>query len=66
MTTLEPIMVCIMEADDDGSEQQVMEIAEAFQQAKKSRKGPKRSILFLHVTEEHASLSQNIFRESSI
>lgn len=42
-------------ADDDGSGTvAVMEIAEAFQEAKKKGYGPKRSILFLHVTgEEH-------------
>jgi len=42
-------------ADDDGSGTvALMEIAEAFQNAKKAGHGPKRSILFLHVTgEEH-------------
>ncbi|WP_313805953.1 M28 family metallopeptidase [Flavobacterium sp.] len=42
-------------ADDDGSGTVgVMEIAKAFMKAKKDGHGPKRSILFLHVTgEEH-------------
>lgn len=42
-------------ADDDGSGTvALLEIAEAFMQAKKEGHGPKRSILFLHVTgEEH-------------
>jgi len=42
-------------ADDDGSGTvAVMQIAKAFQAAKKAGHGPKRSILFLHVTgEEH-------------
>ena len=42
-------------ADDDGSGTvALLEIAKAFQTAKKDGKGPKRSILFLHVTgEEH-------------
>ncbi|KFF23549.1 M28 family metallopeptidase [Chryseobacterium vrystaatense] len=42
-------------ADDDGSGTvAVMQIAKAFQEAKKAGNGPKRSILFLHVTgEEH-------------
>ncbi|MBB6369813.1 M28 family metallopeptidase [Chryseobacterium shigense] len=42
-------------ADDDGSGTVgVMQIAKAFQEAKKAGHGPKRSILFLHVTgEEH-------------
>jgi len=40
-------------ADDDGSGTVAMlEIAEAFQLAVKAGKGPKRSILFLHVTGE--------------
>ena len=42
-------------ADDDGSGTvSLLEIAQAFMQAKKDGYGPKRSILFLHVTgEEH-------------
>nr|WP_241234721.1 M28 family metallopeptidase [Nonlabens ponticola] len=44
-------------ADDDGSGTiALLEIAEAFQQAKKDGKGPKRSILFLHVTAEEIGL----------
>ena len=44
-------------ADDDGSGTvAVMEIAEAFQKAVKNGKGPKRSILFLHVTGEEKGL----------
>lgn len=40
-------------ADDDGSGTvAIMEIAEAFQTAKKDGHGPKRSILFLHLTGE--------------
>ncbi len=44
-------------ADDDGSGTIAMlEIAEAFQQAVKNGNGPKRSILFLHVTGEEIGL----------
>lgn len=44
-------------ADDDGSGTVAMlEIAEAFQKAVKEGKGPKRSILFLHVTGEEKGL----------
>ncbi|QCX52586.1 M28 family metallopeptidase [Elizabethkingia sp. JS20170427COW] len=44
-------------ADDDGSGTvAVMAIAEAFQKAKKMGMGPKRSILFLHVTGEERGL----------
>lgn len=44
-------------ADDDGSGTVgVMAIAEAFQKAKKAGHGPKRSILFLHVTAEEKGL----------
>lgn len=44
-------------ADDDGSGTiALVEIAEAFQQAKKDGNGPKRSILFLHVTAEEIGL----------
>ncbi|WP_299014002.1 M28 family metallopeptidase [uncultured Polaribacter sp.] len=44
-------------ADDDGSGTvAILEIAEAFQMAVKNGKGPKRSILFLHVTGEEKGL----------
>lgn len=44
-------------ADDDGSGTvALLELAEAFQMAKKSGNGPKRSILFLHVTGEEKGL----------
>ncbi len=44
-------------ADDDGSGTIAMlEMAEAFQKAVKDGKGPKRSILFLHVTGEEIGL----------
>ena len=44
-------------ADDDGSGTvAIMEIAEAFQQAVKEGKGPKRSVVFLHVTGEEKGL----------
>ena len=44
-------------ADDDGSGTvSILEIAEAFQQAVKDGYGPKRSILFLHVTGEEKGL----------
>ena len=44
-------------ADDDGSGTvALLEIAEAFQQAVKDGNGPKRSILFLHVTAEEIGL----------
>ena len=44
-------------ADDDGSGTVAMlEIAEAFQNAAKNGQGPKRSILFLHVTGEEKGL----------
>ncbi len=44
-------------ADDDGSGTvALLEIAEAFQQAVKDGNGPKRSILFLHVTGEEIGL----------
>lgn len=55
-------------ADDDGSGTvAVMEIAEAFQKAKKAGKGPKRSILFLHVTgEEHGLLGSKYYSENPV
>lgn len=44
-------------ADDDGSGTvALLEIAEAFQQAVKEGNGPKRSLLFLHVTGEEIGL----------
>ncbi len=44
-------------ADDDGSGTiAILEIAEAFQKAAKDGNGPKRSILFLHVTGEEIGL----------
>ena len=44
-------------ADDDGSGTvAILEIAEAFQQAVKDGKGPKRSVLFMHVTAEEKGL----------
>ena len=44
-------------ADDDGSGTvSMLEMAEAFQMAVKDGKGPKRSILFLHVTGEEIGL----------
>ncbi len=44
-------------ADDDGSGTvAILEIAEAFQKAVKDGNGPKRSILFLHVTAEEIGL----------
>ena len=55
-------------ADDDGSGTvALLEIAEAFQLAKKSGKGPKRSILFLHVTgEEHGLLGSKYYADNPI
>jgi len=44
-------------ADDDGSGTvTLLEIAQAFQQAKNNGQGPKRSLLFLHVTGEEIGL----------
>lgn len=44
-------------ADDDGSGTiAILEIAEAFKMAEKAGQGPKRSILFLHVTGEEKGL----------
>ncbi len=55
-------------ADDDGSGTvAVLEIAEAFKQAVKDGKGPKRSILFLHVTgEEKGLLGSRYYTENPI
>ena len=55
-------------ADDDGSGTVAMlEIAQAFQMAGKEGKGPKRSILFLHVTgEEKRLLCSQFYTENPI
>jgi Zn-dependent M28 family amino/carboxypeptidase len=45
----------------------LLEIAEAFQKAKKDGHGPKRSILFLHVTgEEHGLLGSSYYSENPL
>ncbi len=49
-------------ADDDGSGTvSILEIAEAFAKAKKDGLGPKRSILFLHVTAEEKGLYGSLY-----
>ncbi|PKF76171.1 M28 family metallopeptidase [Chryseobacterium sp. PMSZPI] len=49
-------------ADDDGSGTvAVMEMAKAFQEAKNKGKGPKRSVLFLHVTGEEYGLFGSLY-----
>ncbi len=55
-------------ADDDGSGTvAVMEIAKAFQAAKKAGNGPKRSILFLHVTgEEHGLFGSEYYTDNPV
>jgi Zn-dependent M28 family amino/carboxypeptidase len=55
-------------ADDDGSgTSALLEIAQAFQIAKKAGHGPKRSILFLHVTgEEHGLLGSRYYSENPL
>ncbi|TDW48955.1 peptidase M28-like protein [Flavobacterium sp. 270] len=55
-------------ADDDGSGTvAVMEIAKAFAKAKKDGHGPKRSILFLHVTgEEHGLHGSRFYSENPL
>ncbi|CAM1363303.1 Peptidase family M28 [Tenacibaculum sediminilitoris] len=55
-------------ADDDGSGTvAILEIAEAFKQATDAGKGPKRSILFLHVTgEEKGLLGSKYYTENPI
>ncbi|KFF01223.1 peptidase M28 [Chryseobacterium formosense] len=55
-------------ADDDGSGTvAVMQIAKAFQSAKKKGKGPKRSLLFLHATgEEHGLFGSSYYSENSV
>ena len=55
-------------ADDDGSGTvALLEMAEAFQKAKKDGNGPKRSILFLHVTgEEHGLHGSRYYTENPL
>ncbi len=55
-------------ADDDGSGTvALVEIAEAFAEAKKNGNGPKRSILILHVTgEEHGLLGSQYYSENPL
>ncbi len=55
-------------ADDDGSGTvALLELAAAFQKAKKDGKGPKRSILFLHVTgEEHGLHGSRFYAENPL
>ncbi len=55
-------------ADDDGSGTvALMEIASAFQKAKKEGHGPKRSILILHVTgEEHGLHGSRFYAENPL
>ena len=55
-------------ADDDGSGTvALLEIAQAFQLAKKDGHGPKRSILFLHVTgEEHGLHGSRYYSENPL
>lgn len=55
-------------ADDDGSGTvAILQIAEAFQKAKKEGRGPKRSILFLHVTgEEHGLHGSRFYSENPL
>jgi hypothetical protein len=55
-------------ADDDGSGTvAILQIAEAFQKAKEEGHGPKRSILFLHVTgEEHGLHGSRFYSENPL
>jgi hypothetical protein len=55
-------------ADDDGSGTvAIMEIAKAFAKAKKEGKGPKRSILILHVTgEEHGLHGSRFYSQNPL
>lgn len=55
-------------ADDDGSGTvALLEIAQAFAKAKKEGHGPKRSILFLHVTgEEHGLLGSSYYSQNPV
>lgn len=55
-------------ADDDGSGTvAIMQIAKAFQNAKNKGNGPKRSILFLHVTgEEHGLFGSSYYSDNPV
>jgi Zn-dependent M28 family amino/carboxypeptidase len=55
-------------ADDDGSGTvALLEIAQAFSKAKKEGHGPKRSLLFLHVTgEEHGLLGSSYYSQNPL
>ena len=55
-------------ADDDGSGTvALLEIAQAFKEAQKKGRGPKRSILFLHVTgEEHGLHGSRYYSENPL
>lgn len=55
-------------ADDDGSGNvAILEIAEAFKKASEEGNGPKRSILFLHVTgEENGLLGSKYYTENPV
>lgn len=55
-------------ADDDGSGTvALLEIAQAFEIAKKNGNGPKRSILFLHMTgEEHGLLGSSFYTQNPL
>ena len=55
-------------ADDDGSGTvALLEIAQAFKTAQKEGNGPKRSILFLHVTgEEHGLLGSSYYSQNPL
>ena len=55
-------------ADDDGSGTvALLEIAQAFKQAEKKGNGPKRSLLFLHVTgEEHGLHGSRFYSENPL
>ena len=55
-------------ADDDGSGTvALLEIAQAFKEAEKKGQGPKRSILFLHVTgEEHGLHGSRYYSENPL
>jgi Zn-dependent M28 family amino/carboxypeptidase len=55
-------------ADDDGSGTvAVMELAKAFNNAKKAGNGPKRSVLFLHVTgEEHGLFGSEYYSDNPV
>ncbi len=55
-------------ADDNGSGTvAVMEIAEAFKKASDAKQGPKRSVLFLHVTgEEHGLFGSDYYTQNPV